>query len=91
MPIRAAGQTVGAININSWQKHAFDDDELRLRDRGRSVSSGKVEGMSGMRCREAGGQPFQDLNARVSAIAGTEGRHGTAKRPAVAIRKPYLR
>jgi formate hydrogenlyase transcriptional activator len=30
MPIRAEGQTVGAININSLQKHAFDDDELRL-------------------------------------------------------------
>jgi Nif-specific regulatory protein len=30
MPISAEGQTVGAININSLQKHAFDDDELRL-------------------------------------------------------------
>jgi Nif-specific regulatory protein len=30
MPIRADGQTVGAININSWHTHAFDDDELRL-------------------------------------------------------------
>jgi Nif-specific regulatory protein len=30
MPIRAAGKTVGAININSLQTHAFDDDELRL-------------------------------------------------------------
>src|SRR5262245_17976358 len=30
MPIRAEGKTVGAININSLQKHAFDDDELRL-------------------------------------------------------------
>jgi formate hydrogenlyase transcriptional activator len=30
MPIRAEGQTVGAININSLQKHAFDEDELRL-------------------------------------------------------------
>jgi formate hydrogenlyase transcriptional activator len=30
MPISAEGKTVGAININSLQKHAFDDDELRL-------------------------------------------------------------
>jgi formate hydrogenlyase transcriptional activator len=30
MPIIAAGKTVGAININSLQKHAFDDEELRL-------------------------------------------------------------
>jgi formate hydrogenlyase transcriptional activator len=30
MPITADGQTVGAININSLQKYAFDDDELRL-------------------------------------------------------------
>jgi formate hydrogenlyase transcriptional activator len=30
MPISAEGQTVGAININSLQKHAFDDEELRL-------------------------------------------------------------
>jgi formate hydrogenlyase transcriptional activator len=30
MPITADGKTVGAININSLQKHAFDDDELRL-------------------------------------------------------------
>jgi formate hydrogenlyase transcriptional activator len=30
MPIGAEGQTVGAININSLQKHAFDDEELRL-------------------------------------------------------------
>ena len=30
MPIRVEGKTVGAININSLQKHAFDDDELRL-------------------------------------------------------------
>jgi formate hydrogenlyase transcriptional activator len=30
MPISTEGQTVGAININSLQKHAFDDDELRL-------------------------------------------------------------
>jgi putative methionine-R-sulfoxide reductase with GAF domain len=30
MPIRAEGQTVGVININSLQKQAFDDDELRL-------------------------------------------------------------
>ena len=30
MPISAEGKTVGAININSLQKHAFDDEELRL-------------------------------------------------------------
>jgi formate hydrogenlyase transcriptional activator len=30
MPIRAEGKTVGAININSLQKHAFDDEELWL-------------------------------------------------------------
>src|SRR5262245_66143300 len=30
MPISAEGKTVGAININSLQKHAFDDDELWL-------------------------------------------------------------
>jgi formate hydrogenlyase transcriptional activator len=30
MPISVEGETVGAININSLQKHAFDDDELRL-------------------------------------------------------------
>jgi formate hydrogenlyase transcriptional activator len=30
MPISAEGKTVGAININSLQTHAFDDDELRL-------------------------------------------------------------
>jgi formate hydrogenlyase transcriptional activator len=30
MPIRVEGKTVGAINISSLQKHAFDDDELRL-------------------------------------------------------------
>jgi GAF domain-containing protein len=30
MPIIAAGKTVGAININSLQKHAFDDEELWL-------------------------------------------------------------
>jgi formate hydrogenlyase transcriptional activator len=30
MPISVDGKTVGAININSLQKHAFDDDELRL-------------------------------------------------------------
>jgi transcriptional regulator with GAF, ATPase, and Fis domain len=30
MPISAEGKTVGAININSLQKHAFDGDELRL-------------------------------------------------------------
>src|SRR5262245_20119675 len=30
MPIRVAGQTVGAININSLQTHAFDDEELWL-------------------------------------------------------------
>ena len=30
MPITAEGKTAGAININSLQKHAFDDEELRL-------------------------------------------------------------
>jgi formate hydrogenlyase transcriptional activator len=30
MPITADGQTVGAININSLQNNAFDDEELRL-------------------------------------------------------------
>jgi PAS domain S-box-containing protein len=30
MPITAKGQTVGAININSLRRHAFDDDELWL-------------------------------------------------------------
>ncbi len=30
MPITADGQTVGAININSLQHNAFDDEELRL-------------------------------------------------------------
>jgi formate hydrogenlyase transcriptional activator len=30
MPITADGETVGAVNINSLQKHAFDDEELRL-------------------------------------------------------------
>jgi Nif-specific regulatory protein len=30
MPMTAEGKAVGAININSLQKHAFDDDELRL-------------------------------------------------------------
>jgi formate hydrogenlyase transcriptional activator len=30
MPISAEGKTVGAININSWHKQAFDEDELRL-------------------------------------------------------------
>jgi Nif-specific regulatory protein len=30
MPISAEGKTVGAININSLQKRAFDGDELRL-------------------------------------------------------------
>jgi formate hydrogenlyase transcriptional activator len=30
MPISAEGKTVGAININSLQKQAFDGDELRL-------------------------------------------------------------
>jgi formate hydrogenlyase transcriptional activator len=30
MPISAEGKTVGAININSLQKYAFDDDELQL-------------------------------------------------------------
>jgi formate hydrogenlyase transcriptional activator len=30
MPISVEGKTVGAININSLQKHAFDGDELRL-------------------------------------------------------------
>jgi len=32
MPISAEGKTVGAININSLQRHAFDDDELQLLD-----------------------------------------------------------
>jgi formate hydrogenlyase transcriptional activator len=30
MPIAVEGRAVGAININSLQKQAFDDDELRL-------------------------------------------------------------
>jgi Nif-specific regulatory protein len=30
MPITADGETVGAININSLQNNAFDDEELRL-------------------------------------------------------------
>lgn len=30
MPISAEGKTVGAININSLQRYAFDDDELQL-------------------------------------------------------------
>jgi Nif-specific regulatory protein len=30
MPIRAEGKAVGTININSLQKHAFDDEELWL-------------------------------------------------------------
>lgn len=30
MPIQFEGKTVGAININSFQKNAFDEEELRL-------------------------------------------------------------
>ncbi|MGB7293149.1 MAG: GAF domain-containing protein [Thermodesulfobacteriota bacterium] len=30
MPIRFGGQTIGAVNINSFSKDAFDDDEVTL-------------------------------------------------------------
>lgn len=32
MPIRYSGKTVGAININSLKKNAFDEEELKLLD-----------------------------------------------------------